>query len=164
MIVVGVTGHSDLTGRSIDLVRHDIVDQLRPHAADLVGMTCLARGADQAFADAVLELGGALKVVAPASDYFTRISDPDSRKRCEGYLRAAVSTVTMPYDTSGPAAYLCASKYLINRCDVLLAVWDGSPATGNGGTADAVDYARECERSIVVVWPHGAQRRSRRPR
>jgi hypothetical protein len=58
MVVVGVTGHSDLTSRLIDLVRHDIADQLRPRAADLVGMTCLARGADQAFADAVLELVG----------------------------------------------------------------------------------------------------------
>jgi hypothetical protein len=79
-------------------------------AADLVGTTCLARGAEQAFADAVLELGGALEVVVPASDYFTGISDPDSRNRCEGYLRAAVSTITMPYQTCGPAAYLCASQ------------------------------------------------------
>ena len=121
-------------------------------------MTCLARGADQAFADAVLELGGALDVVAPASDYFSGISDPASRERCEAYLVAAASMVTMPHETAGPAAYLCASRYLIDRCDLLFAVWDGSPATGSGGTADAVAYARERGRSIVVVWPEGAER------
>lgn len=158
MAVVGVTGHSNLTDRSIDLVRRELLDLLRPRANDLVGLTCLARGADQAFADAVLELGGALEVVIPASDYFAGICDPASRERCEVYLDAAASTVTMPYETSGPAAYLSASQHLIDRCDLLLAVWDGSPVTCSGGTADAVAYARDRGRSIVVVWPEGARR------
>lgn len=158
MAVVGVTGHSNLTDRSIELVHHELLDLLRPRANDLVGLTCLARGADQVFADVVLELGGVLEVVIPASDYFTGISDPASWERCEAYLGAAASTVTLPYETSGPSAYLAASRHLIDRCDLLFAVWDGSPATGNGGTADAVAYARERGRSTVVVWPQGAQR------
>jgi hypothetical protein len=158
MAVVGVTGHTNLTDRSIELVHQELLDLLRPRANDLVGMTCLARGADQVFADTVLELGGALEVVIPASDYFTGISDPVSRERCEAYLGAAASAVTMPYESSGPPAYLSASRYLIDRCDLLLAVWDGSPATGSGGTADAVAYARDRERSIAVVWPEGSQR------
>jgi hypothetical protein len=158
MAVVGVTGHTNLTDQSVVLVHQELLDLLRPRANDLVGMTCLARGADQVFADAVLELGGALEVVIPASDYFTGISDPVSRKRCEAYLGAAASTVTMPYESSGPPAYLSASRYLIDRCDLLLAVWDGSPATGSGGTADAVAYAHDRGRSIVVVWPEGARR------
>jgi hypothetical protein len=153
-----MTGHTNLTSRSIELVRHELLDALRPHASDLVGLTCLARGADQAFADAVLELGGALEVVVPAADYFTGISDPVSRERCDAYLAAAASTVTMPFETSGSSAYLAASEYLIDRCDLLLAVWDGAPATGSGGTADAVAYARERRRSITIVWPEGAQR------
>jgi hypothetical protein len=158
MTVVGVTGHSNLTDRSVELVHQELLDLLRPRANDLVGLTCLARGADQVFADAVLELGGSLEVVVPASDYFTGISDPVSRKRCDAYLDAANSAVTMPFETSGPAAYLNASQYLIDHCDLLLAVWDGSPATSTGGTADAVAYARERGRSIVVVWPDGARR------
>ncbi len=158
MAVVGMTGHTNITDRSRELIRHELLNVLRPRANDLVGMTCLARGADQVFSDAVLELGGTLEVIIPASDYFTGISDPVSRQRCEAYLDAAASTVTMPYETSESPAYLAASQYLIDRCDLLLAVWDGSPATGSGGTADAVAYARERERSIVVVWSEGAQR------
>jgi hypothetical protein len=158
MAIVGVTGHSNLTDRSVELVRHELFDVLTPRSAGLVGMTCLARGADQVFADVVLELGGALEVVIPASDYFTGISDPVSQERCEAYLDAAAATVAMPYETSGPPAYLSASQYLIDRCDLLVAVWDGSPATGGGGTADAVAYARELGRSVLVVWPDGARR------
>lgn len=158
MAVVAVTGHWNLTDGSIDLVRRELIGLLRPRANDLVGLTCLAWCADQAFADAVLELGGALEVVIPANDYFTGISDPASRERCEACLDAAASTVTMPHERSGPAAYLAASRHLIDRCDLLLAVWDGSSASGNGGTADAVAYARDCGRSIEVVWPEGTRR------
>lgn len=158
MTVVGVTGHTNLTDRSVDVVRAALLDLLRPRAAGLVGMTCLARGADQAFADAVLQLGGALEVVVPASDYFTGIRDPASRERCTEYLREASSTIAMPYETAGPDAYLAASQHLIDRCDLLVAVWDGSPPTGSGGTAEAVEYARGRGRSVVVVWPASAQR------
>jgi len=66
--------------------------------------------------------------------------------------------VTMRYENAGAAAYLAASQYLIDRCDLLVAVWDGSPPTGSGGTADAVAYAREQGRSTVRVWPAGTQR------
>lgn len=132
-----------------------MVDLMRPLANSLVGMTCLARGADQAFADAVLNLGGALTVVIPANDYFAHIADPASRERCDTYLEAAASTITMDFERSGPAAYLAASHYLVDRCELLLAVWDGM--TGSG-TADAVTYARDLGRSITVVWPDGARR------
>lgn len=158
MTVVGVTGHSNLTARSVDLVYQKIVEVLRPHSPDLIGMTCLARGADQTFADAVLALGGILHVVVPASNYFTSISDTASRERCEAYLRQAASTVTMRHENAGATAYLAASQYLIDRCDLLVAVWDGSPPTGSGGTADAVAYALEQGRSTVRVWPVGTQR------
>ncbi|MDQ2707688.1 MAG: hypothetical protein M3Z25_08665 [Actinomycetota bacterium] len=155
MAVVGVTGHSNLTDRSAEVVHREIVNVLRPRANGLVGMTCLARGADQVFADAVLDLGGALEVIIPAKDYFSNIADPISRRRCDAYLNAATSTVTLDFDTSGGPAYLAASRYLVDHCDLLLAVWDGSSASG---TADAVDYARKRGRSTVVVWPRGAQR------
>ena len=79
MAVVGVTVDANLTARSVDLVYRKIVELLRPHLPDLIGMTCLARGADQTFADAVLALGGALQVVVPASNYFTSISNTAGR-------------------------------------------------------------------------------------
>jgi hypothetical protein len=154
--VVGVTGHSNLTDRSLELVHREFLDVLRPQASDMVGMTCLARGADQTFADVILELGGALEVVIPARDYFTGIPDRASRERCERYLDVASSTVELPYATSGRAAYLAASRYLVDNCELLLAVWDGS--TGTSGTAEAVGYALERDRSIIIEWPKGAQR------
>jgi hypothetical protein len=156
--VVGVTGHSNLTSSSLDLVHRAIEQLLRPRAQHLVGLTCLARGADQVFAEVVLALDGDLHIVVPARDYFSGIPDTADRERCSEFLRQATSIVTMDYASSGPAAYFAASAYLIDRCEVLVAVWDGSEATDSGGTADAVSYARRNGREVLRVWPDGAGR------
>jgi hypothetical protein len=40
----------------------------------------------------------------------------------------------------------------------LVAVWDGQPAAGKGGTADIVDYARRHGIEVRIVWPPGTSR------
>jgi hypothetical protein len=47
---------------------------------------------------------------------------------------------------------------MISRADQLLAVWDGQPARGFGGTADVVAAARSRPVPITVIWPDGATR------
>jgi hypothetical protein len=42
---------------------------------------------------------------------------------------------------------------VVARCDLLVAVWNGAPARGLGGTADIVSYARECGRATVIIDP-----------
>lgn len=159
MPIIGITGHSQLGAATTELVRQALHDVLRKYAGDdLTGLTCLARGADQIFAEVVLDLGGSLEVVIPAADYASGIPDPTSRARFESFVRQARAIHSLPFRTAGPDAYLAASKEVINNCDTLVAVWDGSPADGTGGTADAVQYATEAQRKIIVVWPQGAQR------
>ena len=158
MTIIGVTGHTNLTAASLELVHTELLELLRPRAANLVGMTCLARGADQVFADAVLALGGELHVVVPARNYFSGITNIVDRRRCDDYLARTSRTVDLDHEHAGPAAYLAASEYLIDHCELLVAVWDGSPGTGAGGTADAVEYARERERTLLRVWPEGTER------
>ena len=51
-----------------------------------------------------------------------------------------------------------ASLDMFNRADRLVAVWDGEPARGYGGTADIVEAARDRELPITVIWPEGARR------
>lgn len=66
----------------------------------------------------------------------------------------------MPFQTSGREAYMAASETLVTRSDRLLAVWDGKPSGGLGGTADVVAHARHVGVPVEVVWPTGARRRS----
>jgi hypothetical protein len=65
----------------------------------------------------------------------------------------------LPYPTPTEAAYFAAGKLIVNRCDLLLAVWDGQPAGGLGGTGDIVGYARTNDVAVEIVWPDGSSRR-----
>jgi hypothetical protein len=49
-------------------------------------------------------------------------------------------------------------RAVVDRSSVLIAVWDGQPSRGLGGTADVVTYARQRGVPITVIWPKGASR------
>lgn len=156
---IGVTGHSNLTGKTIPLVADAIRAELAPFAgAGLVGVTCLARGADQVFARVALELSGAIEVVLPAVDYRDRKVAPENLAEFDDLLRNAAKVSTLSFEKSGPDAYLAASERMIDTVERMIAVWDGEPARGRGGTPDVVRMAQERSVPVTVVWPPGAQR------
>jgi len=155
---IGITGHANLTETTEKIVYQSLRDVLRHHPpSSLVGVSCLARGADQLFAQAVLDLGGLLDVILPAPDYRTKIK-PDNLAHYDALLASAGSVHVMPFDTSRRESYLAASQHLLSGVDEILAVWDGGPSGGLGGTADVVSAARERGLPIQVIWPHGAAR------
>jgi hypothetical protein len=49
-------------------------------------------------------------------------------------------------------AYEKAGCYMVDRSDVVVALWDGESARGRGGTAAIVAYARD--RDVPLVWVH----------
>jgi len=58
-------------------------------------------------------------------------------------------------DTPGTEedSYLAAGKRVVELADLVLAVWDGLPAKGKGGTADVVRYALERGVPLVHINP-----------
>lgn len=156
---IGITGHSNLTPNSEALVAGAIRTALDEHAVgDLVGISCLARGADQIFAEAILDAGGTLEVVLPASDYRTRKVKPDNASRFDALLSKASRVHTMPYEESNREAYMAASEHVLTTADAIMAVWDGQPSGGHAGTGDVVEAARERGIPTTIVWPTGAAR------
>ncbi|MFE4828269.1 hypothetical protein [Streptomyces sp. NPDC056672] len=164
MTTLAVTGHMDLTEESVALVRAALREVLVPYRGDLTGVSCIAAGADNLFAQEVLALGGRLVVVIPSRDYREKKVKPDHAPVFDLLVREAAEVVVMPYETANRAAYECANAELLKRADRLVAVWNGEPPTGKGGgTADVVTEAREAGLPVDVVWPDGATRRSSRP-
>ncbi|GHC81892.1 hypothetical protein GCM10007079_22360 [Nocardiopsis terrae] len=159
MTRIGITGHSNLTSDSVPLVRAALAGALAPHAGDgLVGVSCLARGADQLFAEAVLRAGGGLEVVLPSVDYREAKVKPDNLERFDTLLMRSTLVRYMPHRTADRAAYADANEAVLGGIDRLFAVWDGRPAGGRGGTGDAVGAARERGVPVDVIWPAGARR------
>ncbi|TMR03822.1 hypothetical protein ETD83_09470 [Actinomadura soli] len=158
---IAITGHRDLDEPTTAHVDAAIRALLEAHGTrdtqDIVGVSCLADGADQIFARAVLELGGHLEVIVPATGYAAALGARARRGFEELKARACV-VLPLRHSRPGPGPYLEAGLAMLARVDRLIAVWDGAPAGGRGGTADIVEYARRRDMAVHIIWPVGARR------
>ncbi|MET1074371.1 MAG: hypothetical protein ABWY11_17115 [Umezawaea sp.] len=157
---IGITGHSNLVPECVDAVHAAIRDVLHEETAGgspLIGVTCLAPGADQVFARVVLELGGKVEVVLPASDYRGKIK-PENVAVYDELLAQADIVSVLPFMLSGRQAYVAANERMLASVELLVAVWAGGPAGGRGGTGEVVEHARASGVPVVVVWPEAARR------
>jgi hypothetical protein len=157
MTRVGITGHRDLPEPTCKLVSAAIATHLGRFGS-IDGISSLAEGADQIFAEQVLKLGGALTAVIPSADY-GRSFETSAGKATYRRLRAqATEVIELPFRSSSGKAYLAAGQRVVGRADQLLAVWDGTPSRGVGGTADVVAFAEERGVPTTVLWPPGSRR------
>jgi hypothetical protein len=157
MTRIGITGHQGLQQTTRNLVADGLARELRD-VNDLHGVTSLAEGADQIFAEQVLGLGGKLTAVIPAAQYEDSFVTDSSRMSYWAFRDRADEIVELPYDVPCEQAYWAAGQHIVNMADILLAVWDGKPSGGLGGTADVVAYAQTCGVLVRVLWPPGARR------
>ncbi|MFI9376303.1 MULTISPECIES: hypothetical protein [Streptomyces] len=159
MTTIAVTGHMDLTDATVPLVRDALRAALKPYAAQLTGISCIARGSDSIFAETVVELGGELVVIVPSKDYRQNKVKKDHVETFDRLMQAAGEVVVLEHETANRSAYEGANRALLQRADRLIAVWNGEPPSGKGGgTADTVVEAREAGLPVDVIWPMGAAR------
>jgi hypothetical protein len=158
--MVGMTGHAGLPPPTAGLVTAALRDTLRPYVPNLVGVTMLGPGADQLFARVVLSLGGVLHVVQPTTgmQYLDSFEDPDAQAGYDELYGQASYVQVLEHTGSTEQAHMDGGRAVVDRSSVLVAVWDGQPARGLGGTADVVAYARERGVPVMVIWPEGARR------
>jgi hypothetical protein len=155
---IAISGHRGLSAEVEALIEQAIRQRLTPYAAsDLVGLSCLADGADQIFAHAIIDCGGTLEVVVPASGYRDALPEA-THHTYDALIGRAVAVHRLSHTESTAQSHMEASIYMLARADLLFAVWDGQPARSFGGTADVVSYAQATNTPVVVIWPAGARR------
>ncbi len=155
---IAITGHRQLPAATEQLVDRAIRGQLA--ACDnegLIGVSCMADGADHLFAQAVLDAGGQLEVIVPAAEYRAGLP-ASSHAAYDSLLAHAAKVDRLDHVESTEEAHMDASRAMLDRADRLFAVWDGQPARGYGGTADVVAEARTRGLPVSVIWPEGARR------
>jgi hypothetical protein len=157
VIRVAGAGHRNLPPATAELVRAAIRAELSPVAPEVVGISFLADGADTIFARTVLDVGGTIEAVVPAARYREGLPT-DHQPVYDELLDRAVTVHRRDAIWSTPEAHMEASKFMIGLSDELLAVWDGQPARGYGGTADIVAYARSLGVPVRLIWPAGSRR------
>jgi hypothetical protein len=129
-------------------------------------VTSLAEGADRLVARIALDLGYALVCVTPfpraafALDFTPpKAIASDALAEFEALLgRAEAGAGLKMIELSGSrtdegAAYAAAGRAVAELSDVVLALWDGAPAKGPGGTADTVAFALGLDRPVLKVDP-----------
>ncbi len=154
---VGVTGHQRLP----DGVARFVIGEVRRKYAgvpELVVVSSLAAGADQLVAAALQRMGGLLEVVIPCAAYESTFDVAESRESYRSLLASAALTRYLPYTEPSEEAFLAAGRQVVEASDEVVAVWDGLPPRGLGGTADVVTYARSRAVPVLVLWPEGAMR------
>ncbi|WBP90123.1 hypothetical protein [Kitasatospora cathayae] len=155
---IGITGHRGLMTEVEAQVRRLLEGALAGEDSNqLTVVSCIADGPDAWLAEIALRRGGRLEVVIPADQY--RAGLPAWHHPVyDRLLESATAIHRTGHVESDEAAHMVASEILVQRVDKLLAVWDGLPARGYGGTADVVAYAQQRGVPVEVLWPQGARR------
>jgi hypothetical protein len=160
---IGITGHVHLAASSVPLIQAALIRALRRFPG-VHGITCLAPGTDQLFVRAVRAVGGTYEVILPTRRCADRRNSRLRGRTMKRILdRASAVSYTEPKRRDQPP-FVAASHELLNRCDHLIAVWDGHRSGVPGGTADTVERARQLAIPTTIVWPDGARRNRKRTR
>lgn len=147
---IGITGHQELNDPL--WVKGEILRVLHLQSLPLIGVTSLAVGADQLFAQAVLECGGRLQVIIPFAGYANSFKD-GGLQEYERLLASAAIVEVLPAIGSQEESYFSAGKKVVDVSDLVIAVWNGKPAAGLGGTGDIVNYTRGQEKRYIHINP-----------
>jgi hypothetical protein len=138
---VGITGHQQLeTPKTWIWVERVMRSELGNLPKPIVGVTSLAVGTDQLFARLVLEEHGTIHAVLPFEDIERSFSPENIPAYRELITQATFEILHTP--GTDEDAYLAAGERVVELSDIMIAVWNGKPAKGKGGTADVVDYAK----------------------
>jgi hypothetical protein len=174
VLSVGVTGHRAevLEAGDVDRLRERVrlslllVEQVgralleRERDCFAPGPPCLrfvspiADGADQIAAELAVELGWELQAILPFArdEYRATLASPSARARFDKLLARATCLLELPGDPlNGLDAYVMTGRATVAHCDVLIAIWDGKPPRGRGGTAEVVQVALTRGTAIIHV-------------
>jgi hypothetical protein len=156
--VLGVTGHRTIPARAHDFTVDAVRDILGHAESPLSLVTSLATGADQLVATELLRNGGHLHVIVPSSNYERTFATTTDLSSFRSLLEAAQTVTRLDYAEPSEEAFMAAGQCIVDRCEMLIAIWDGKPARGLGGTGDVVRYARKTGKAVSIVWPDDVDR------
>lgn len=148
-LVIAATGHrpSKLgcgygNNMHVELTRlaYDYLLGMRPDSV----ISGMALGWDQAFAEAARLLGIPLHAAVPFKGQESQWPTP-SRRQWERLIDACASVTVVCPGGYHPGKMQVRNEWMVDRCDRLCALWDGSP----GGTGNCLNYAVKDPKVII---------------
>lgn len=152
--VVGFSGHRQLGNAAA--VARVIGEELARLRAEVrghwVALSSVAEGSDQLFVEEARRRALTWHAILPLPRAeFEADFSPAAWSEVERVLGGAEQVRVIAENGTREDAYLDCGMETVNGSDVLLAVWDGEPARGKGGTADVVEYAHSLGKPLVII-------------
>lgn len=161
-LVIGVTGHRNLRPEDVPALERavgQLIDDLKSKCPNtpITIISALAEGADRLVARVGLKHGASLVAMFPMPRrmFETDFKSEVSRREFEQLADAAQNVIELALPThvteaeasvdgeARDARYAEGGVMVDRSSHILLALWDGEPAAGTGGTGDAVAFMLE---------------------
>jgi hypothetical protein len=162
---IGVTGHRTLADpEALRAPIREAIGRLKEllpaQEFVLIVVSALAEGADRLVAREVMAVKGARLEVAlprPEGDYANDFHTDESKKEFRDLLDRAsyiwhAPVPQAPAEQGLEDGYEQAGRYVVDRSDAVIALWDGESSRGRGGTEEIVAYAKKQE--VPWAWVH----------
>lgn len=147
----GITGHQNLGNpKTAAWVAEQLKHALAKYQIQY-GFTSLAIGADQLFAETLREQNLPYTAIIPCHEYEKTFQTNTHLENYRVLRQQATEVVTLDFGPPSETAFMAAGQRVIDLADILIAVWNGQPAKGLGGTADAVKYALDRQKPVVHI-------------
>ena len=159
LFTLGVTGHRVLTNpekcrQAVANILGNVFSKVRRNGRSNVILSPLAEGADRLVARECLKFSEfTLECPLPleVDEYLKDFKTEESKQEFMELLSHSSKSRIMENQPSRAAAYKRAGYFVVDHCDLLLAIWDGRPPENEAGTAAIVHYARSVEKPLYWI-------------
>jgi hypothetical protein len=155
---IATTGHRFI---SVDVrlsasIRSVLDRIIQEHANSELHLLCaLAEGSDQLVAKIALSYPG-IKLIVPLplseEEYLMGFASDIGRESFYELMPSAEKVFTLPEQVDHPTAYESLGNYMLDHCEVLLALWNGQYSLRKGGTGEVVKKALKKEKIIYWIY------------
>ncbi len=152
--VVGFSGHRQIAdvAKLAKAIGGALASLQHQAHGEWLGLSSVAEGGDQIFIAQARALGMSWHAILPLPrTEFARDFPRAEWAEVEKLLDRAEHVRVITENGTREDAYLDCGMATVDGSDVLLAVWDGEPARGRGGTGDVVAYARSLGRPLIMI-------------
>lgn len=149
---VGITGHQDLSKHSLEWIKQSLENFIAANTIEK-GYSSLAAGADQLFVKCLKQVHISYDIIVPCRKYESTFKMEDDLKTFNTLLQCADNVVILDYDRPGENAFYDAGIKIVELSDHMIAIWNGYPAKGLGGTADIVKKALDNRKEVFHINP-----------
>ena len=165
--IIAFAGHRELANESgirdvLRLVLRDLKERIAKQGGQAELYSSIAAGADVLCVEVARDLKLPVHLILPLDESeFAKDFKPPEWERSVRQIeatRTSCGTVRIANAArTRPACYFDTGAQMLEACDVLVAVWDGQPSNGIGGTAEIVELARLLNRPLVWIDAHSGK-------